>query len=451
MRPRKRTDQASSARERVTRAQWLTLLATTLAWCLDGFDGSLFTLVVGPAMTEILATGGVPADPDTVKFYSGVAISIYLLGWALGAVVLGVLADYLGRLRVLTAGILVFAVFTALTALATDFWQVAVFRFLAGVGSGVEYPVGATLIAEVWTNRHRARAASVMASGYAAGYFLASVTYGLIGGFGWRATIAVTLVPALLVFVIRRFLKEPETAIAARRQRRAQRESPGERPPRFTLVELFSGPLRRTTVLAMVLCAGTLLAFWSITTWAPQMIRDLPSSSGDTLTRVALGTALLNLGGFLGYASWGFIADALGRRPAFVVSIACMWVGSVVLFPWDWGYGMYLVVLPVIGFGVFGAFSGCAVWFPELFAPPVRATAMSFTNSFGRILTAPGPVVAGVVAASWFGGSLPQAVMVVASIGLVALVGVALLPETRGRMVHGWSPDPDPPRPRTSM
>lgn len=430
-------------KEKITRVQWLTLLATTLAWGLDGFDGSLFTLVVGPAMTDVLSNGGAAPTPDQVTYYSGIAVSLYLLGWAIGAVILGVLADYFGRLRVLAAGILTFAVFTALTAVATDFWQVAVFRFIAGMGSGVEYPVGATLIAEVWNNRYRARAASIMASGYAAGYFLASVTYGLIGGFGWRVTMAVTLVPALLVVVLRRFVQEPETAIAARRQRRLQRDTSSERP-KFTLVELFSGGVRRTTLLAMVVCAGSLVSFWSITTWAPQMIRNLGAAPEDAVGQVALGTALLNLGGFLGYASWGFIADLVGRRPAFALSIACMWGGSFALFPWEWGFGAYLVVLPVIGFGIFGTFSGCAVWFPELFAPPIRATAMSFTNSFGRILTAPGPVFAGVIAASWFGGSLPQAVMVVATFGLVAAVGVLLLPETRGRMVHGWTPETTP-------
>ncbi|MGE2833250.1 MFS transporter [Mycobacterium sp. SMC-4] len=441
-----RTRKPDTMRGTVTRAQWWTLIVTMSAWGLDGFDGSLFTLVAAPAITEVLTTDGIAPDQSAVTMHIGIAISLYLFGWAIGSISLGILADYFGRVRVLTIGIVTFAVFTVLTAFATEFWQIALFRFIAGIGSGVEYPVGAALIAETWNNRYRARATSLMASGYAAGYFLASVVFGLIGHLGWRNVMLMTAVPIVLVIIMRRFVAEPEVAAAARAERRAQDEAAkaghAERS-RFTLTELFSRKLRRTTLLAMAISLGSLIAFWSITTWVPQMIRQLAGDAGldaaSTTSQVALGTAMLNLGGLIGYATWGSMADALGRKRAFLISMACMWGGSVVLFPWDWGFTIYLVVLPVIGFGIFGAFSGCAVWFPELYAPRVRATALSFTNGVGRMVTSFGPLFAGALALAVFGGNLQLAILTLASVGLIALVGIKGLPETRGQMIYEGS------------
>ncbi len=442
---RKAAPPKETMRGSVTRAQWWTLLVTMLAWGLDGFDGSLFALIAGPAVTEVLTVDGVAPEASAVTYHIGLAVSLYLLGWAIGSISLGVLADYIGRVRVLTIGIITFAVFTALTAVATEFWQIALFRFIAGIGSGVEYPVGVALIAEVWNNKYRARATSLMASGYAAGYFLASVTFGLIGQHGWRVVMLVTVAPILVVFVMRQFVREPQAAVDAVAERKAAKAE-GRRRSQFTLAELFAPTLRRTTIFAMTIALGSLLAFWSITTWAPQMLRQMGVAEGwdpaDVTTRVALGTAMLNLGGLIGYATWGLIADLIGRKWAFTVSVLAMWGGSAALFPWGWGFTAYLILLPLIGFGVFGAFSGAAVWLPELYAPRVRASALAFTNGFGRMFTAFGPLFAGALAVAWFGGSLQLAIMALASIGLIAFVGIVGLPETRGKMIYDGAEQP---------
>ncbi|WP_197377522.1 MFS transporter [Mycolicibacterium baixiangningiae] len=440
------THKPDTMRSTVTRAQWWTLIVTMSAWGLDGFDGSLFTLVAAPAITEVLTVDGIAPEQSAITLHIGIAVSLYLFGWAIGSMTLGILADYFGRVRVLMIGIVTFAVFTVLTAFATEFWQIALFRFIAGIGSGVEYPVGAALIAETWNNKYRARATSLMASGYAAGYFLASVTFGFVGHLGWRNVMLITAVPIVIVIIMRRFVAEPEVAVTARADRRAQnaaaRAGNAERS-KFTLAELFSGKLRRTTLLAMTISLGSLIAFWSITTWVPQMIRQLSSDAGldaaSTTSQVALATAMLNFGGLIGYATWGSIADAIGRRRAFLVSMSCMWVGSVALFPWDWGFTAYMVILPLIGFGMFGAFSGSAVWFPELYAPRVRATALSFTNGFGRLITSFGPLFAGALALTVFNGNLQLAILALATVGLIALVGIKGLPETRGKMIYEGS------------
>ena len=172
---------AGGWRTEITRMQWLVLLGTTLGWALDGFAGSLYALVLGPAMTELLPNSGIARAPANIGLYGGLTVALFLAGWATGGILFGMLADYFGRTRVLSIGILTYAVFTAAAAFADTWWQLGILRFIAGLGSGVEAPVGAALIAEVWRNRYRAKACGVMMSGYAAGFFIAALAYALLG------------------------------------------------------------------------------------------------------------------------------------------------------------------------------------------------------------------------------------------------------------------------------
>ena len=146
---------------------------------------------------------------------------------------------------------------------------------------------------------------------------------------------------------------------------------------------------------------------------------------------------LFNAGGVLGYATWGFIADADRPPEGLLLSFVVSAVGVAYLFPFERSYTEFLIAMPVIGFGLFGALSGTFVYGPEIFPPSVRATGMALANSVGRYITALGPLIAGVIAASWFGGDLGMATTSVAAFGLIALVGLAFAPETRG--------DPCPP------
>ncbi len=424
-------------RSEITRMQWLVLLGTTMGWALDGFAGSLYALVLGPAMTELLPHSDIAVQPSSIGLYGGLTVALFLAGWATGGILFGILADYFGRVRVLSVGIVTYAVFTAAAAFADNWWQLGVLRFIAGLGSGVEAPVGAALIAEVWRNRYRARACGVMMSGYAAGFFLASLAYGLLGTHGWRLMLGLAVVPAVLVWFIRRYVPEPpeiRTAITARQVRRQR----GERAPedRFVLRRLLTPPFLRSTLICTALATGSLIAFWSVSTWYPQILRQAAlaaSLSPDAANhRVAMASLLFNAGGVLGYASWGFLADAIGRRRTFAVSFLVSAASVIYLFPFDRSYTEFLVAMPVVGFGLFGALSGTFVYGPELFPPSVRATGMALANSVGRYITAAGPLVAGVIAASWFGGDLGVATTWVAAVGLIALVGLAFARETRG-------------------
>lgn len=434
----------------ITRTQWLVLLGTTMGWALDGFAGSLYALVLGPAMTELLPHSGIAVDAGSIGLYGGITVALFLFGWGTGGILFGILADHFGRVRVLSAGIVTYAVFTALAAFADTWWQLGVFRFIAGLGSGVEAPVGTALVAEAWRNRYRARACGVMMSGYAMGFFIASLAYAVLGGHGWRLMMGIAVLPALLVYFIRRHVPEPPQirgTIAARRERKAR----GHRTPedRFVLHRLLTRPLLKHTLVGTGLATGSLVSFWSVSTWYPQVIRQAAAAanlSPDVANgRVAAASMLFNAGGILGYATWGFLADAIGRRRAFATSFAISGASVVFLFPFPHGYTTFLLVIPIVGFGLYGALSGILVYGPELFPPSVRATGMALYNGVGRYITAAGPLVAGVVAASWFGGDLGLATTCVVAVGMLGAAALIVAPETRG------APLPDDPVPATAM
>jgi MFS family permease len=432
------TPARTSWRTEITKAQWLVLAGTMLGWGLDGFAASLYTLVLGPTMTELLPHSGIEPTPAAIGLFGGLTIALFLLGWAVGGVAFGILADYVGRTRILAIGVLTYAVFTAAAAFVDTWWALGILRFIAGLGSGVEAPVGAALIAEAWKNRYRARAGGLMMSGYAMGFFAAALAYALLGDLGWRFMMGLAVLPAILVWFIRRFVKEPAESTEAIRERR-ERKRQGRRSAHdaFPLKRLFTRPLLRPTLVCTAIATGALVAFWSVSTWYPQIIRAMGAASGAEAGQiahdVAVASMLFNAGGILGYALWGFIADAIGRRPTFLLTFGVAAVAIGVVFPFPHPLAVYYVAMPVLGFALFGSLSGSFIYGPELFPTSVRATAIAFCNSVGRVVTAAGPLVASVIATSWFAGNLGLATTVIAAIGVVGLVGVAFATETRGR------------------
>jgi MFS family permease len=192
----------------------------------------------------------------------------------------------------------------------------------------------------------------------------------------------------------------------------------------------------------MLICIGMsiggLFAFWAVTTWVPQIVRQLMAAQGVTgdaaIPYVTYSNMALNAGGAIGYASWGFIADRIGRRPGLLLSFLAGLIGVVVLFPFQTTFLAYMLLLPVVGFGIFGFFAGSAIYFPELFGTHVRTTAVSLANNIGRLITAPGPFVAGLLVAS-FGGSFALATTLVSAWLLLSIVVLVFARETHGRML----------------
>jgi MFS family permease len=414
----------------------MVFLVVWLGWTLDGTDFGLFSLVLRPALTELL--GGNPAISDIGRV-GGLRAMASLLGWALGGFFFGIIADYIGRVRALALSIAIVAVFTALQGFAQSTLVFGALRFMTGVGTGAEIVIGIPLVAEVFAETQRAKVLGVMMTGGGLGTLIGGQIYALVGPYGWRYVMFTGVLPALVLLLIRRGLAEPERfeAVRARRQalRNARSMSAEDRAfMSFVPAQLFSRQLRYWTLVGLLFCLGTLLAIWTTNIWLPTIQGQMLAKQGITGAAAApligYGMMLWGLGGIGGYAAFGFIADVVGRRPTVVFYNLGTLVAGLYLYLGlhDWTY--YPYVLPVFGFFVFGVFSGHAVYLPELFPTHVRATAVSFCNGSGRVITSFGPLVAGLLAAP-FGGDFAKAAAFMTCFALLSIVAMAMGRETR--------------------
>ena len=340
------------------------------------------------------------------------------------------LADNFGRTRALVFTILIYAVFTGLAALSQTWWQLALFRFITALGIGGEWAAGAALVAEVWPEDKRTRAAGLLQSAWAAGFFVAAVLNLLLRNCGWRPIFAVGMVPALVALLVRWWVKEPERWVKARAE---ERQAGGARP--LKLMELFAPGLRRATLVGSGLAFVAVFGLWGATNWTPTLIRALPELHGmnasELTSRVSYATMLLNVGALAGYLSFGPLADRVGRRRVF----ALMCVGSLVMLPVTFltprTYAQVLWLLPLLGFFNNGIFSGFPIYLPELYPTRIRATAAGFCFNIGRVLAATGPFVTGYLVMAL--GSFGLAASAVAVVYVVGLLILPFAPETKGR------------------
>jgi MFS family permease len=423
----------------VSRYQWLVFLVVWAGWTLDAADFGLFSLVLRPAMIELL--GGNPPLTEIGK-YGGLLSMAGLLGWAFGGFLFGIVADYIGRVRTLAYSILIYSVFTALQGLSQGILDFAVYRFIAGLGTGAELMVGIPLLTETLGETHRAKIAGVMMTGGAVGTFVGAWAYGLVGVYGWRYVFFVGIVPAILLAVIRRRMLEPDRFAGVQERRRAVaaglRDETGDREfMRFVPVQLFSRGNRYNTMVGVLFGLGSLLAIWTTVIWLPTILSLMAQKSGvaDATAAapfVSRGMMLWSLGGIAGYIAFGFIADLIGRRSTVMLYSVGTIVFGLILYlalpeyqPW------YPRILPIFGFFVFGVFSGYAVYLPELFPTHIRSTAVGFCTGSARVITSFGPLVAGLLVGA-FGGSFNRVTAFMTCFALVSIVAMLLGRETRG-------------------
>jgi MFS family permease len=428
----------------VSRYQWLVFLVVWLGWTLDAADFGLFSLVLKPAMTDLLgiSTTGAP-DPAQLALIGktgGLLAMTGLLGWAFGGFVFGIFADYIGRVRALVFSIAIYSVFTALQGLSYGIWDFAIYRFIAGLGTGAELMVGIPLLAETLGETHRAKIASVMMTGGAIGTFIGAWAYGLVGGYGWRYVFFLGVAPALILMIVRRRVMEPDHFSAVQQRRVAV--SAGQQVAhddhqfiRFVPLQLFTREHRYNTAVGMLFGLGALLAIWTTNIWLPTILSLMVQKSGvsgaEAVPFVSRGMMIWSLGGIAGYVVFGFLADLVGRRLTVgFYSIGSM-AAALVLYlalpayqPW------YPVVLPIFGFFVFGVFSGFAVYLPELFPTQVRATAVGFTTGSARVITSFGPLVAGLLVSTF--GSFNKVTAVMSCCALFSVIAMILGRETKG-------------------
>jgi MFS family permease len=397
-----------------TLAERKSLLAGGLGWMLDAMDVMLYSLVLAYLIREF------SMDKSTAGFL----ISLTLIASAIGGLFFGVLADRIGRTRALMASILVYSLATAACGFSRTIPQLAVFRFVLGLGMGGEWTTAAALIAETWRAEHRGKALGLMQSAYAIGEVIAALVVAVVlPHFGWRGVFFVGVLPALLVFWIQKSVPEP--AIWKNRERRSRG---------FWWKRLFEKDVFRNGLLATSMNACGMFGYWGLFTWVPAYLSLPASQGGRGLNLVKTTTFFLVLcgGKWLGYALFGFFADAFGRRKPFFIYL----VIAAALVPL---YGMarspfWLLALgPFVAFFGTGFFSGYAAIASEIFPGEIRAAAMGLSYNIGRGLSAAAPFAVGALAIRY--GIGPAFFLQAAAFFVAAMLALAL-PETRGRQLE---------------
>jgi MFS family permease len=370
--------------------QWKSGIAAWLGWLFDGLDMHLYVLVAAPFVAELL---GVASEKDpAVGYYSSWIQAAFLIGWALGGGFFGRVADRLGRSRALMLTILTYALFTGLSFFAQTWWQLLLFRFLAALGIGGEWAVGASLLAETWPRRWRPWMAAVLQTGVNLGVMLAGLANFLLADYPSRYVFLVGLLPALLVLWIRRAVPEPEEWRQAKQQ--TARAEPG-------FLELFRGPVRRTTVLTLLVCALALTAHWAFLFWYLQHLRNLPDLSGWTDAEkgqlVSGAIWLVTLASIAG----NFLAAWLARWLRYRRAIALLCLGYFVAMLATYGVPRALGSL-WLGFALIGLCQGVfalfTMYLPPLFPTLLRTTGAGFCYNIGRIAAGLGTVFFGLFA-----------------------------------------------------
>jgi MFS family permease len=407
----------------------------------DGYETFALILTVGVALRQLLD----PAQYPQIPAYAGTVIAVTLLGWGVGGIIGGILADYIGRRRTMIYAILAYSLITGLSALAFDWISFAALRFLVGIAIGSEWSTGASITAEVWPDQARGKGAGLMQCGLGIGFFLASLIWLFVSAFGpgaWRIMYVIGILPALFVLWIRTGIPESPPWERTNESRRLARERAQEGVSlsadeqgltRFTLAELFADPRnRRYAVLAFLLSLTTTLAWWGISTWVPPYIGSVAAKAGLPAQQWASYAGLTyNFGAIIGYASFGFLADRFGRKPVTLLFLAMAYVMTPVLFLWTHDLSLLLIAAAVNGCFSLGQYSWMPVWLPELFPTRVRATGMAFVFNAPRFIAFLGPLLAGFLIASF--GGFGNAAMIVASIYILGLAAVPFLPETKGK------------------
>ncbi len=425
----------------LTPKQWYTLLAANLGWLFDGYETYALLLTVGPAMHSLLE----PSQYAQIPAYAGTIVAITLLGWGIGGVCGGVLADYIGRKRTMIYAILGYSLLTGLTAFSFNWISFALLRFLVGIAIGSEWATGSSMLAELWPQNARGKGAGLMQCGLGIGFFLASFIWLFVSGFGpeaWRYMFVIGILPALLTVWIRTSIDESEVwkeTDARRKEARARKDSGAvltaeeQGLNRFTVADLFAEPeTRRRTILVFLMSLTTTLAWWGISSWVPPYVASVATKAGLPGAQWASYAGMAyNFGAILGYASLGFLADKFGRKPITMVYFALAFVMTPVLFLWTQDLTLLLIAAAVNAFFTLGQYSWMPVWLPELFPTRSRATGLAFTFNAPRFIAFLGPLFAGVLIVQF--GGFSHAAMTIACIYFLGFCVAPFLPETKGR------------------
>jgi MFS family permease len=410
-----------------TPGQRRTLLAASMGWALDAFDAMLYSLVLAMLMRDL----------GMSKTTAGSLGTLTLLASGIGGVLFGFLADRIGRKHALMASILTYSVCSFASGLATSIRMLAVARFVLGLGMGGEWNTGATLVAETWPTEFRAKAISIVQSSWALGFAAAALVAGPVSRYyGWRAVFFVGILPALVTLWIQRRVPESEmwkergTFDAKRAARRWDNLAASA-----SILDIFSPRYAKHTFALLFFNFFAMFAWWGLFTWLPPYLSLPIEQSGRGFGVLGMTTLMvvLNLCGmFPGYASFGWVADHIGRRTAFLVYsliAACL----IPLYAAARSQALLLVVGTLVAFFGTGIFSGSGIMGSEIFPTAVRARALGFTYNGARTMSSLAPLVIGRVGQA---KGLSWAFYLCAAGYLLAALMTTQLPETRGKRLE---------------
>jgi len=428
---------------------WLVIAAAWGGWGFDVFDAVLFSFVAPNCIPVLLGLQpGTPAAHEATLFWTGAITSLLLIGWAVGGVLFGWLADRIGRKHTLFMTIVLYAAGTALCAAASDMWQLVAFRVLASLGIGGEWGIGAALVAEAVPENKRVEAGVILQTSSPLGVVLASAVNYVIAGVwfagspltSWRYVLLAGLTPVILALVIRVFIRESAHWTTAPASERAT-------SPR----DLFRADILKLTISGAGVATTAIITWWACNAFIPVLGATLAGEHAAHLGLTADASRVLaegwkarasnafNVGGLVGaFAAIG-LSRVLGRRPMLAGYFLFSALTLFATFGLDLAPTTRLALLFFVGAGVYGVFGVFPFYLPELFPVRLRATGSGFSYNIGRVLAAGGPLVVGMVSARSGGSSaiLINTLLWVALVPLTAALAARyFIVETRGRPLH---------------
>ncbi|SJL84414.1 MFS transporter [Vibrio palustris] len=394
----------------VDKYSWKAMLGSAVGYAMDGFD----LLILGFMLNAIAS------DLSLSTAQSGALVTWTLVGAVIGGIVFGALSDRFGRVRLLTWTIIMFAVFTGLCAFAQGYWDLLIYRTLAGVGLGGEFGIGMALAAEAWPSKYRSRVSSYVALGWQVGVLLAAVlTPLLLPTIGWRGMFLVGVIPALIAWFIRHRLHEPDVFT------QSQKSPKPSLSTSFKLLIKDKDTIKISTGIA-ILTSVQNFGYYGIMIWMPSF---LAKQLGFGLTRSAVWTSVTILGMMFGIWVFGQLADRIGRKPSFIVFQIGAAVMVMVYSQLTDPYTM-LWAGALLGMFVNGMLGGYGALISESYPTEVRATAQNVLFNIGRAIGGLGPMVIGAIATLY---SFQYAIILLAGIYIIDMIAtIFLVKELKG-------------------
>jgi MFS family permease len=381
-----------------------------MGWLLDAFDVMLYALI----LTSVIE------DLGLTRAQGGLMASLTLGASAVGGLIFGVIGDRVGRTRALSLSILIYSVFTFACGFAQNLWQFAIFRVLLGFGMGGEWATGVALVSETFRAEHRGKALAFVQSAWAIGYGLAALVNLIVMPlWGWRGVFFVGVLPALFTLWIRRHIEEPKLWRSAAPAARGR------------IGALFTPGIAPVTAAVTLMNACCLFAWWGLNGWVPAYLRLSPAQGGIGLSSATMSwfVIAMQVGMWFGYVTFGFMADAIGRKRTYVMYL----IAAAILLPLYGSMRLPVILLllgPFVAFFGTGYFSGLGALVAELYPTTVRATAAGFCYNVGRVASAVAPYTVGTLAAT---SGFAVAFAVAGAAFLLAALAWVWIPNTGNR------------------